>query len=39
MSHNKEQDEEELLRVPIALAMVKLLQQLPKATLNLHLQG
>ena len=38
-SHNKEVDEAAVLRVPIALAIVKLLQQLPKATLHGQLPG
>eukprot|EP00794_Sanderia_malayensis_P003704 gene3704-4224_t len=38
-SHNKEVDQEEILRVPLALAMVKLLQQLPKSTLHEFLPG
>ncbi len=38
-SQNKQVDEEEILRVPLALAMTKLLQQLPKATLEKNLPG
>lgn len=38
-SQNKEVDEEAILRVPIALALVKLLQKLPKKTLHEQLPG
>jgi U3 small nucleolar RNA-associated protein 20 len=34
-----EQEEEELMRVPIALAMVKLLQKLPHGVLDANLRG
>ena len=38
-SHNKEVDDDAVLRVPIALAIVKLLQKLPKTTLHEQLPG
>lgn len=34
-----DQEEEELMRVPIALAMVKLLQKLPQGMLDSNLRG
>ena len=39
LSGRKEADENEILRVPIILAMIKLLQSLPKATLETNLPG
>ncbi|CAB4033471.1 Hypothetical predicted protein, partial [Paramuricea clavata] len=39
LSGRKEDDEDEILRVPIVLAMIKLLQSLPKKTLETNLPG
>lgn len=39
LSQLKAEDEEEMLRVPIILAIVKLLQALPEHALHLHLPG
>ena len=39
LSQMKAEDEEEVLRVPIILAAVKLLQALPERALHLHLPG
>ena len=39
MNKSREPEEEEILRVPIALAMVKLLQQLPHGALERYLPG
>ncbi|EDO33281.1 predicted protein, partial [Nematostella vectensis] len=39
LSHSKADDQDSALRVPIALAIVKLLQALPEHTLHLHLPG
>ena len=39
LSGRKEADENEILRVPIILAMIKLLQSLPKETLETNLPG
>jgi len=39
LSQQKAEDEEEVLRVPIILAIIKLLQALPEHALHLHLPG
>lgn len=39
LSQQKAEDEEEMLRVPIILAIIKLLQALPEHALHLHLPG
>ena len=38
-SNNHKEDEEDILKVPVAFAIVKLLQHLPKATLRSNLSG
>lgn len=39
LSRQKAEDEEDILRVPVILAIVKLLQSLPEHALHLHLPG
>ncbi|GAB6033711.1 U3 snoRNP protein [Chamberlinius hualienensis] len=39
LAQRSHSDDDETLRVPVATAMIKLLQRLPKGTLNIHLPG